>query len=102
MAEDRGFLRLSGLPANSLRGQHDFLAALALRKELSRGISPLYAGASVECGNAWVRRDDAFDELIVGGSVFLALDLPIGPLYGGVGFAEGGEVTAFLFLGPDL
>ncbi len=96
-----GFARLSGFPTDSLRGQHSFLGTLALRALLSEGFMPVYGGGTIECGNVWQVRDDKFEELIVAGSVFLAFDLPIGPLYGGVGMAEGGEITGFLFLGPD-
>lgn len=97
-----GFRRLSGLPADSINGLHAALASLELRKHLADGVVSLYGGGTIEFGNAWQARDDVLHDLIFGASVFLAADLPLGPLNVGVGFAEGGEVTGFLYLGPPL
>ena len=62
---------------------------------------PGYVGGSIEYGNAWQDSSDiGFNSGVLNGSVFLGADTPIGPLYLGVGFAEGGSGTAFLHLGP--
>jgi NTE family protein len=97
-----GFRRLSGLPADSLRGQHAALATLELRTLLVQSVAPLYVGGTVEVGNVWASRGERFDDQIVAGSVFLAADSPLGPLYLGCGFAEGDEFSAFVYLGPDF
>ncbi|HEX5052513.1 MAG TPA: patatin-like phospholipase family protein [Planctomycetota bacterium] len=94
-----GFLRLSGLPQDSLRGQHAALGSLQARGLIVEGAIPVYGGASFEVGNVWQRRQDEWRDLVFSGSVFFALDTPLGPLYTGAGFAEAGEVTGFLFLG---
>ena len=97
-----GFLKLSGFRPDQLSGQHVGVASLVYyRRILDARILPGYVGASVEFGNAWQRSSDvSFSSGLFNGSVFFGADTPIGPLYLGVGFAEGGTGTAFLHLGP--
>jgi NTE family protein len=97
-----GFRQLSGLPNDSLRGQHTALAVLEARKHLADGICSLYVGGTFEAGDVWDTRSARLRNPVPAGSLYLAADLPLGPLYIGVGVAEGGEVTGFLYLGPDL
>lgn len=63
---------------------------------------PIYAGVSVECGNVWNRRDDIFDDMLVSGAGFLGLDSPLGPLYLGCGYSEGGRDSVYLYLGATF
>jgi NTE family protein len=97
-----GFLNLSGLRPNQLSGPYSGEVALvAYRRILDAKLLPAYIGGSIEYGNVWQDKDDiAFDNAILNGSVFLGADTPIGPLYTGFGFAEGGRYTVFLYLGP--
>ncbi len=95
-----GFLRLSGLPPDSLSGQHAALGALMLRQKLTHGIAPLYIGGSVEAGNAWQQRSEQWEQWLIAASLFLAVDTPVGPLHFGAGITEGGHTTGFMFLGP--
>ena len=97
-----GFMRLTGLPKDSLRGQNAALAAVQVRTLLGSGIVPLYAGGSAELGNVWQDRGDKFHDLIASGSIFLAADVALGPLYLGLGMADGEAVTGFLFLGSTI
>ena len=61
---------------------------------------PVYIGGSLETGNAWNNKDEiSSDSLITAGSLLIAFDTPIGPLYLAKGFAEGGKSTNYLFLG---
>ena len=53
-----------------------------------------------EYGGCYVVAEADGDNAILNGSLFLGADTPIGPLYTGFGFAEGGRYTAFLYLGP--
>jgi NTE family protein len=96
-----GFLRLSGLDANELTGQHAGLAYTAYMRRIGDiQLLPAYLGGSLEAGNVWQARGDiGFENLIVSASAFLGVDTPIGPLYLGLGQAEGGRTAAFLFLG---
>ena len=95
-----GFLRLSGLPQGSLSGQHAALGTLMLRQQLTHGVAPVYLGGSIEAGNVWRDRDEQWREWIHAGSLFVAIDTPVGPLHFGVGAADGGNYTGFMFLGP--
>jgi NTE family protein len=97
-----GFLRLSGYQPNQLSGQHAGLASATFYRRISdMKILPAYLGGSIEYGNVWQDSSDiAFDNGIFNGSLFLGADTPIGPLYLGLGFAEGGKNTAFVYLGP--
>ncbi len=97
-----GFLHLSGYRPNQLSGQQVGIASLVYyRRILDARILPGYVGASIEFGNAWQNSSDvSFSSGLFNGSVFFGADTPIGPLYLGVGFAEGGTGTAFLHLGP--
>lgn len=96
-----GFFNLSGLQQNQLSGQHVTL----LRSGYYHRVNdfkwlPAYLGGSLELGNVWQDDGDiAYDDMIWAGSLFLGLDTVLGPLYTGYGLAEGGEGSAFLFLG---
>lgn len=97
-----GFLHLSGYRPNQLSGQHVGVASFVyFRRILDAKILPGYVGGSIEFGNAWQKSSDiGLSSGVLNGSVFFGADTPIGPLYLGVGFAEGGSGTAFLHLGP--
>jgi NTE family protein len=100
-----GFLNLSGLDRDQLTGPHSLVARLITYRRLADlGVLsfryPVYLGASVEMGNVWDRRGDiSVGSAILGGSVFLGWSTPLGPLYFGYGVAEGGNESAYLFLG---
>lgn len=99
-----GFTRLSGLERASLGGQHAGLVGLLVRHRVAGRASdafgfPLYVGATFETGNVWDERDDVFRTLRLSGSLFAALNTPIGPTYLAYGYAEGGEHSFYLFVG---
>jgi NTE family protein len=72
---------------------------LAGRSESLFGI-PLYAGATLVAGDAWARRDDVdFASLRVGGSLYIAADTLIGPVFVAVGAADRGRSAVYLFIG---
>ncbi|MCA8953984.1 MAG: patatin-like phospholipase family protein [Planctomycetes bacterium] len=95
-----GFLALSGLPENSIAGQHAALGTLMVRQRLIDSFAPLFVGGSIEVGNVWDRRSDQLRDFRVGGSAFVAMDLQVAPLHIGIGATEGGALSGFLFLGP--
>ncbi len=99
-----GFLTLSGLPEDALSGEHTALVqAIYYRRAPLIPFFEWYVGASMELGNAWESRDDiSVGSALLNGSVFLALDTPIGPLYLGYGRAEGGLDAAFFYLGKSF
>ena len=97
-----GFLQLSGYQPRELNGQHFGELALTYYRLLADiQIAPTYGGFSLEYGNVWQNRGDiSLDNGVFAGSMFLGVWSPIGPLYVGVGLAEHGRRSAFLYLGP--
>jgi len=104
-----GPFRLSGLDANAISGQCAGLARLTyFRRVNDFQLMPAYLGASLEAGNAWLDCSSGdFNDLVYGGNLFFGVDTPIGPLYLGGGYsdggvAEGGQFAGFLLLGRTL
>lgn len=100
-----GFLRLSGLELGQLTGPYAGLARLVYYRRIGSSAGslfevPIYAGASIEAGNAWaVREDVSLSDLSTNGSLFLGLDSFFGPVYVAMGLAEGGRTNFYLFIG---
>ncbi|MCE5263488.1 MAG: patatin-like phospholipase family protein [Deltaproteobacteria bacterium] len=100
-----GFLNLSGYATDELYGQHTGLARLIYYYRLAgAGLGefhmPLYAGFSLEAGNAWATRGDISGRtLIYAGSLLAGAETYLGPIYLAYGQAEGGRHSLYLFLG---
>jgi NTE family protein len=95
-----GFPRMSGYNYNELLGENIYLGIAGYRYKMLEGsILPGYLGATFEVGNASSSRDQLFDEQIFSGSLYFGIDSLIGPLYIGVGIAEGGRYLPFLTIG---
>jgi NTE family protein len=100
-----GFFNLSGLPPGYLSGPHYGIGRLIYYRQIGRGGSgvldlPAYLGISLEAGNAWADKKDAsFGDLRKDASLFFGVDTPLGPVYLGGGFDEGGDAAFYLFLG---
>lgn len=98
-----GFLNLSGFRRGSLFDDNAALVELVYYRklvDLGPGVArSIYGGFSVEAGEVW---GDHFhlQDATIAGSVFLGADTFLGPLYFGVGFAEGGNAAAYLQLAP--
>ena len=97
-----GFLQLSGYIPNQLSGQQVGVASIVFNQRvLDSKVLPAFLGGSIEYGNVWQQASDiSLEDAQLNGSLFLGADTPIGPLYLGVGFGEGGRTSAFLHLGP--
>jgi NTE family protein len=94
-----GFLNLSGLQRAQLRGQYMSLAKLVSYHKVAESFfGDLYLGGSLETGNVW---EDKFDygDLRLAGSAFIGYDTIIGPLYIGLGLADGGDIAGYFYLG---
>ena len=96
-----GLFNLSGLQPNRVNGQNFGLVFGSYRWDLTGGggLFPAYFGVSAEFGNAAEHQQDVFSNGIMNGSFYFGNRSPIGPLYWGIGFAEGGERVYFLRLG---
>ncbi|MBB5207542.1 patatin-like phospholipase family protein [Chiayiivirga flava] len=97
-----GFLDLSGFEEDALFGRHLALGQAVYYRSLGAVFDRyrLFAGGSLEVGNAWEVKDDiSIDSLLWGGSVFVAAESPLGALHLGYGQGEGGENSLYLFIG---
>jgi NTE family protein len=96
-----GFLELSGILNRQLAGQHFGLLEAAFYRRLGNiTLLPMYAGFSIESGNAWNDRDDiALDNTILAGSVFIGADTILGPAYLAYGLNDKDGSTLYLYLG---
>ena len=60
----------------------------------------IYAGAGLETGNVWDNRSDiSFSDTITAGSLFVAMNTLIGPVYLAYGRTENDDQAAYFFLG---
>ncbi len=97
-----GFLQLSGYRTGQLLGTEMRFGRVVYNYRLSRAgfFDGTYVGTSLEAGRIG---EFAFGpnrgRLRKAGSVYFALDTPIGPFYLAYGLASGGNRTAYLFLG---
>jgi NTE family protein len=100
-----GFLRLSGLAPGQLYADNAFFARVVAYQRLVHMNSLLgtgiYAGASIETGQAW-NTGLTISDLRLAGSVFLSADTSLGPLYVAFGLADGGFHSFYLSLGLPL
>jgi NTE family protein len=100
-----GFLRLSGLAPGQLYADNAFLARVVAYQRLAHMNSLLgtgiYAGASIETGQAWTS-GLTLSDLRLAGSLFLAADTSLGPLYVAFGLADRGFHSFYLALGLPL
>ena len=72
------------------------------REGLGLGL-PVYVGGSLEFGNVFERRGDiGLGTGLWAASLFIGIDTPLGPIYIGYGAAEGGNNSAYLFLGQTF
>jgi NTE family protein len=100
-----GFFNLSGLAPTSLYGPNYAITRAIYFRRISRGGEgffefPAYIGMSLELGNTWQERSDmSFGSARKDGSLFLALDTFLGPVYLGSGYDTRGHSAYYLFLG---
>jgi NTE family protein len=100
-----GFFNLSGLAPTSLFGSNYAIARAIYFRKIGRGGEgffefPAYIGMSLEMGNTWQQRSDvSFGSARKDGSLFLAFDTFLGPVYLGSGYDTAGHSAYYLFLG---
>lgn len=100
-----GFLRLSGLGRDSVGGAHAALGRLVgwyalSERQLERRLVNWYVGGSLEAGQTWLDRDDiSLGDLRPSGSLFVAADTILGPVFVGAGLTSPGEFAGFLTFG---
>lgn len=99
-----GFLELSGTIRNELLGQHFALAEAVFYRRLGDfSLLPMYGGFSLETGNAWFNRSDiSTSNLRYAGSLFVAADTFIGPIYLALGATDRGEAAIYFNIGSTF
>lgn len=99
-----GFLSLSGLRQDELRGNQAFAARVIYYNRVGwlPGVlgDGVYIGGSLEAGNVWQDRGhDYFSGLRYGASLFVGADTSIGALYFGAGLSQNNQAALYLYLG---
>jgi NTE family protein len=100
-----GLFNLSGLAPSSLTGEDYAIARAIYFRKIGHGGEgffefPAYIGMSFEAGNVWQRHGEiGFGSLRKDGSIFVAFDTPLGPVYLGSGYDQSGTAGYYLFLG---
>ena len=98
-----GFQQLSGYRVGQVLGNYLAFGRLTYYRRLpyNPGIArALFAGGSLELGNAWTRRQDMrLGDLRVGSSLFLGADTGLGPIYLSLVHAPRGFTGVYFFLG---
>ncbi len=103
-----GFFNLSGLAPQSLLGPNYAIARAIYFRKIGRGGEgffefPAYIGASFELGNTWARRSDiSFGSAHKDGSIFIAFDTFLGPVYLGSGYDQTGQRRLLSVPGPHF
>ncbi|HET7369250.1 MAG TPA: patatin-like phospholipase family protein [Gammaproteobacteria bacterium] len=99
-----GFLSLSGLRQDELRGNQAFATRLIYYNRVSHlpGVlgGGVYVGGSLEAGNVWQDQGhNYFSGLRYGASLFVGADTAIGALYLGAGVSQNNQAAFYLYLG---
>jgi NTE family protein len=98
-----GFQQLSGYRVGQVAGNYLLFGRMTYYQRLPWNVSvarALFAGGSLEAGNAWdSRRDISLRGLRYGTSLFIGADTGVGPLYLSVVSAPKGYTGLYLFLG---
>ena len=91
-----GFFSFSGFSPNELRGQTYGVGRLGYYFRITR---KYYFGGWVEAGNVWQTTSDFGEDLIKAGTLYLAGETIVGPLYIAYGHADGGKNSLYISLG---
>ncbi|HEX9876838.1 MAG TPA: patatin-like phospholipase family protein [Gammaproteobacteria bacterium] len=96
-----GLFDLSGLGPQALSGQHAARIGTSFFRRLNDlALAPAFAGVSLEYGNVWDSRSAiSLDDGLFGGSVWVGVDTPVGPVYVAYGKAEEGDGAYYIVLG---
>ncbi|MET0936586.1 MAG: patatin-like phospholipase family protein [Luteibacter sp.] len=102
-----GFLNLSGYSERSLYGNQMALGRVVVYRRTGNldalFSTPIFIGMSLEAGNVWQDKGDArLDSVIYAGSIFAGLQSPLGPVFLGLGHAQGGHTSVYLTFGSLL
>ena len=97
-----GFQNLSGYREDQLLANRVEFVRMVYRHKLasfSALVPALYGGFSVEGADVSRPLDTSRANRVFGGSIFVAADSALGPIYFGTGIAEGGYVSVYFYVG---
>jgi len=97
-----GFLRLSGYQTGQFYGESLTFGRLMYYRKVTKAVltEGVYAGASLEAGRIGGQLVPGnATGMLEAGSLFLAADTPLGPMYLAYGIAQNGNRTVYFFLG---
>jgi len=104
-----GLFNLSGYAPYSFLGDNALLGVVKYTYELKDGgffgtlNAPLYAGFSLESGQAWDNGEQFnYDTLHKSGTLFVAADTFLGPFYLAYGVSDDKEQSVYLYLGEKF
>ena len=104
-----GLFNLSGYAPYSFYGDNVLLGVLRYSYEIKDGgffgtlNAPLYAGFSLETGDAWDNGADlSFNSVKKSGTLYVAADTLLGPLYLAAGYSADGAFSTYLYLGEKF
>jgi NTE family protein len=104
-----GLFNLSGYPPYSLNDENMMFGILKYRYQLKDGgffgslNAPLYAGFSMEIGDAWGEDYSVtYDKTKKSATIYVAADTFLGPFYLAYGATADGEQSAYLYLGEKF
>ena len=104
-----GLFNMSGYAPYSFFGDNVFFTALKYNYEIKGGgffgtlNAPLYAGFSLETGNAWDNGEAiSISDMKKSASVFVAADTFLGPLYLAYAYTADGQSSAYFYLGEKF
>jgi len=104
-----GLFNMSGYKPYSMIGNHMFLGVAKYRYKLKDGgffgslNAPLYAGFSVEIGDAWSDGEYRnFNDMKKSATIYGAADTFLGPFYLAFGTSKDGEASFYLYLGEKF
>ncbi|MBW8316748.1 MAG: BamA/TamA family outer membrane protein, partial [Hydrogenophaga sp.] len=98
-----GFQNLSGYRVGQVAGNHLLFGRITYYRRMAWNVGvarAVFAGGSLEAGNAWLQRSDiSFKGLRTGSSVFIGADTGVGPFYLSLVHAARGYTGLYLLLG---
>lgn len=97
-----GLLGVSGSDKGLLTGSHIFQTGIYYYNEVSKikSMYRVFAGCSFETGNIWLdKKDIDFGNLFYTGTVYTALETPVGPVYCGLSYTKDLGGSLFLSIG---
>ncbi len=103
-----GLFNLSGYVPYSFNSHNMALGVLKYRYQIKDGgffgalNAPLYAGFSLEVGDAWDDNEFGYNNIKKSATIYVAADTILGPFYLAYGHSSEGDSSGYLYLGEKF